>query len=155
MWFVLSLGWSETVKNGSMRTKVRFGNNQLNLVRETDFWPSNGSNDSALLTSLNTLNKSQSSNYSRTGLACLEPFFTVSGRPGDTWHYQAYLFLQLQLKSERKALKGPDVLTGVQTLLIPRKMLAEEVAHGGGWGRRVQERIILDEVLWVTKHVIP
>jgi len=72
-----------------------------------------------------------------------------------TWHYQVYLFLKLQLKQEREALKGPDVFTRVQTLLIPRKKLAEKVAHGGGWGRRVQERIMAHEVLWVTKRIIP
>ena len=72
-----------------------------------------------------------------------------------TWHYQVYLFLKLQLKQEKKALKGPDLFTGVQVPLIPKKELVEQIAKGGGWGRRVQERILKHEVLWVTKRKIP
>jgi len=37
----------------------------------------------------------------------------------------------------------------------PRKELVEQIAKGGGWGRRVQERILKHEVLWVTKRKIP
>lgn len=64
------------------------------------------------------------------------------------------MFLRLQLRQERQALKGPDPFTGIQTGLIPRKELAQKVAQGGGWGRRVQERIMAHEVLWVKKRVI-
>ena len=97
----LSLGRSETVKNGSRRAKARFGDGQLNLVRKTAFRSFDGSNDSALLASLNIRGKSQRSNHSRTGLACLEPFLTVSDRPRDSklgpvWH----AVLQIRSRSD-------------------------------------------------------
>ena len=70
---VVSLGgggvvipWAETVR----RAEARFGDSQLNLVRKTASRSFEGSNDSALLASLNILGKSQSSIHSRTGLAC-------------------------------------------------------------------------------------
>ena len=91
---VLSLGRSETVKNGSRRAKTRFGDSQLNLVRKIAFRSFKGSNDSALLASLNILRKSQSSNHSRTGLACLEPFLTVSDRPRDRYSKRESLLAQ-------------------------------------------------------------
>ena len=81
---MLSFGRSETFKNCSRRAKARLGSGWLNLVRKSSFRSFKGFNDSALLTSLNILSKSQSSNNSRMGLACLEPFLTVSDRPGDT-----------------------------------------------------------------------
>ena len=71
------------------------------------------------------------------------------------WHYQVFLFLKLQIKQERKALSGPDIFTGITTPLIPRMELARTVAAGGGWGSRVQKRIMSHEVLWVKRRYIP
>lgn len=65
------------------------------------------------------------------------------------------MFLKLQLKQERAALKGPDIFTGIEALLISREQIVEQVVRGEGWGRRVQEPILANEVLWVTKRLIP
>ena len=72
-----------------------------------------------------------------------------------TWHYQVYLFLHFQLRQEKEGIKGPDPFTGIQTPLLTRKALVQKIAQGGGWGRRVQERILAHEVMWVKKRIIP
>ena len=69
------------------------------------------------------------------------------------WHYQVFLFLKLQIKQEQSALRGPDLFTGIITPLIPRKKLARRVPEGGGWGSRVQERILSYEVLLGEKRL--
>ena len=70
------------------------------------------------------------------------------------WHYRVYLFLELQVQQERKALKGPDLFTGVVLVLELRKVLAKKVADGGGWGKRIRDRILRLEVFWVKKRYI-
>ena len=66
-----------------------------------------------------------------------------------------YLFFSHQLRQEKEGIKGPDPFTGIQTPLLTRKALVQKVAQGGGWGRRVQERILANEVMWVKKRIIP
>jgi len=48
------------------------------------------------------------------------------------WHYQVFLFLKLQIKQEQRALRGQDLFTGIIPQLQPRKLLAQQVANGGG-----------------------
>ena len=71
------------------------------------------------------------------------------------WHYQVYLFLKLQIRQERQVLQGLDLFSGEVAPLVSRKSLARKVTEGGGWGQKVQERIMRHEVLWVTKRRIP
>jgi len=56
--------------------------------------------------------------------------------------------------NEKKALEGGDLFTGVKPVLQGRKKLAERVANGGGWGKKVRDHILRHEVLWITKHQI-
>ena len=70
-------------------------------------------------------------------------------RPTGLWfkyHYQVYLFLKLQLQNEGKALKRPDLFTGVARSLVSCKGLAQKVVDGGGWGQKVRTRIMNHEV---------
>jgi hypothetical protein len=36
-----------------------------------------------------------------------------------------------------------------------RKLMAQEVAKGGGWGQKTGRRILKHEVIWITKGYIP
>jgi len=62
------------------------------------------------------------------------------------WHYQVFLFLKLQIKQEQHALRGQDLFTGITPQLQPRKLLAQQVADGGGWGSPVRDRITPHDV---------
>ena len=77
----------------------------------------------------------------------------ISGLHYD-WHYRVYLFLKLQVKQEEKALEGPDLFTGRVHVLEFRKVLAKRVADGGGWGKRIRDRILRQEVAWVKQRYI-
>ena len=77
----------------------------------------------------------------------------VSGLYYD-WHYRVYLFLKLQVQQEQKVLQGTDLFTGKVHALENRKVLAKKVADGGGWGSRIQERIMRQEVSWVKRRYI-
>ena len=70
------------------------------------------------------------------------------------WHYRVYLFLKLQVKQEQRALKGPDLFTGEVPVLEFRKVLAQKVADGGGWGKRIRDGILRQEVSWVKRRYI-
>jgi len=76
----------------------------------------------------------------------------ISGLHYD-WDYSGYLrlFLKLQVKKEQRALEGPDLFTGRVHILEFRKMLATMVADGGGWCKRIQDRILRQEVSCVMK----
>jgi len=56
--------------------------------------------------------------------------------------------------NQRKALEGEDLFTGVKLVLQGRKKLAERVANGGGWGKKVRDSILCHEILWITKRQI-
>ncbi|KAG0639110.1 hypothetical protein HOY80DRAFT_1046121 [Tuber brumale] len=71
------------------------------------------------------------------------------------YHYQVYQFLKLQLQQEWKALEGPNLFSGLTSPIVPRKQLAQKVVEGGGWGRRVRNRILANEVSWVKYRTIP
>jgi len=83
----------------------------------------------------------------------------IENRPTGLWfkyHYQVYLFLRFQLQHEGKALKVPDLFTGVVGSLVSREGLGPKVVlDGGRWGQRTRRRIMRHEVSWVKKCLIP